>query len=1027
MNFSLLSTLLVSLFAGLSGPITAADVPFTPPMISVPEGFTVQLAAAPPLVRHPMMACFDDRGRLFVAESAGKNLKTADLEKELPNFIRLLTDTNGDGVFDKSTIFADKMTFPQGALWHDGALYVAAPPSIWRLEDTDGDGVADRREEIVNRFGYNGNAASIHGCFLGPGGRIYWCDGRHGHEFTDKDGKVTSQGKAARIFSCRTDGSDVQVHCGGGMDNPVEIDFTPEGEMLGTVNLFYRKRGDCLVHWMHGGAYPRHDQQQVVAEFKRTGDLLREVHNLGHVAVSGTMRYRSAAWGEGFRGNFFISEFNTHKVSRMKLARSGSTFRAERKEFLSSTSADFHPTDVLEDADGSLLVIDTGGWFRIGCPTSQIAKPTILGAIYRVRRSGSKPPTDPRGRNIAWAEMSAKQIIPLLADERFAVRERAIQTLAARGEAAQGTLTSALSNDNVQIRRNAVWTLTRIGSPAAMKVLRRALRDKHPSVRQSAVHAVGLLRDAAAARRLCALLGDEHPPIRREAATALGRIGRVDTAAALLAALHQDLDRAEEHALIYALIEIDSRLATLPGLSDSSPKVRRAALIALDQMDDGRLNGELVARLLDTDDVPLQKAALDVLGRRDGWTDRMLTLVEKWLGQRRISADKLSTIRGILLAHADDAKVQATIGKALSDKNTSIETRILLLETIARTQLKVLPESWKSPLANLPRSDNPRLLRQTIATLAALETDYFDKALRKLAGDTSRPLPLRASAWAAVAMHGGSLDPSGFRLLVEQCEMAVNPIDRLHAARALAAAKLTDEQRRRLTATVAKAGPLTLPLLLGAFDGVADAQTAAALMKALATSPGMESVAAADVRNLTIDYPAELRPAVAKVVSRIEAAHKDQRAKLAALAPVLSGGDPKRGAAIFASSKAACAACHQIGEHGGSMGPDLSTIGKIRSRRDLLEAVVLPSASLARGYQTFKFITASGKVGDGVIARETATTITFRNAQRAGIVVRRDQIEELLPVRTSVMPQGLDRVMSQGELRDLLAYLESLK
>ena len=350
-----------------------------------------------------------------------------------------------------------------------------------------------------------------------------------------------------------------------------------------------------------------------------------------------------------------------------------------------------------------------------------------------------------------------------------------------------------------------------------------------------------------------------------------------------------------------------------------------------------------------------------------------------------------------------------------------------MLETIARTQLKVLPESWKSPLADLPRSNNPRLLRQTIATLAALETDHFDTALRKLAGDTSRPLPLRASAWAAVAMHGGSLDPSGFRLLVEQCEMAVDPIDRLHAARALAAAKLTDEQRRRLTATVAKAGPLTLPLLLGAFDGVADAQTTAALMKALATSPGLESVAAADVRNLTINYPAELRPAVAKVVSRIEAAHKDQRAKLAALAPVLSGGDPKRGAAIFASSKAACAACHQIGEHGGSMGPDLSTIGKIRSRRDLLEAVVLPSASLARGYQTFKFITASGKIGDGVIARETATTITFRNAQRAEIVVRRSQIEELLPVRTSVMPQGLDRVMSQGELRDLLAYLESLK
>ena len=90
-----------------------------------------------------MMVTVDDRGRLFVSESTGLNLKKADLEKQTPNRIRLLEDTNNDGIYDKTSIFADKMTFPQGGCWLNGTLYVASPPGIWALTDTDDDGVVD--------------------------------------------------------------------------------------------------------------------------------------------------------------------------------------------------------------------------------------------------------------------------------------------------------------------------------------------------------------------------------------------------------------------------------------------------------------------------------------------------------------------------------------------------------------------------------------------------------------------------------------------------------------------------------------------------------------------------------------------------------------------------------------------------------------------------------------------------------------------------------------------------------------------
>jgi glucose/arabinose dehydrogenase len=113
---------LMALRLALLSPLAfAADANFTPAKIEVPDGYTVELAAAPPLVAHPLMASFDDRGRLYIAENAGLNLNRIDLEKQLPNLVTRLADTNGDGVFDQRTVFADNLTFPQGALWHDGS------------------------------------------------------------------------------------------------------------------------------------------------------------------------------------------------------------------------------------------------------------------------------------------------------------------------------------------------------------------------------------------------------------------------------------------------------------------------------------------------------------------------------------------------------------------------------------------------------------------------------------------------------------------------------------------------------------------------------------------------------------------------------------------------------------------------------------------------------------------------------------------------------------------------------------------
>ncbi len=364
------------------------------PAAQLAEGYELDVVAGAPLVTHPIMGCLDDKGRLFVGDAVGVNWNKAQLDANPPNRVLLLEDTNHDGVFDKSTVFADRMTFPQGACWLNGSLYVCSPPGLWKLTDTDGDGVADKREMLVSGFDYTGNAADIHGPFLHPNGRLYWCHGRKGHKAVGKEGHVVHEGLASGIWSCSPDGSDVQWHSLGCGDNPVKVDFTPDGDILGVQNLYYSNpRGDTLVHWLYGGVYERADMLKAIEGAPRTLETMPVVHNFGHVAVSGSCFWRKfPAGGAGGAMQFMVTHFNTQRLVRMEVTQKGSSYQATENEFLKLEDPDIHLTDVMESGDGSLLLLNTGGWFRSGCPASLMAKPDITGAVYRIRRTGSHAP-----------------------------------------------------------------------------------------------------------------------------------------------------------------------------------------------------------------------------------------------------------------------------------------------------------------------------------------------------------------------------------------------------------------------------------------------------------------------------------------------------------------------------------------------------------------------------------------------------------------------------------------------------------
>src|SRR5229473_331672 len=438
--------------------------------LHVPAGFKVEKVAGAGLVSYPMMGTVDERGRLFLCESSGNSMTTEQMAAKPDYVIRMLEDTDGDGVYDRSTVFADKLTQPAGAVWYRGALYVAAPPDLIRLTDTDGDGVADQREVIVTGWHLSSNAASLHGPFFGPDGWLYLTDGRHGYDIKAKDGREF-KGEASRIWRVRPDGTGLEWVAGGGFDNPVELIFLPTGETIGTMTYFQDPRDgqrDALMHWVWGGVYPK--PYSVVSEFKRTGDLMPVMTKFARIAPAGLALYRGTSFGPAFQGNLFSAQFNPHRVQRHIMSREGATFRTEDSDFLTSVDPDFHPTDVMEDADGSLLVVDTGAWFIHGCPISRVAKPEIKGSIYRIRKIGAPAVRDARGEALKIAEKAPADLAHYLADSRPAVRDRAQELLVEAGDAAIDALIHTRAHAQPpEARAMAVWALFRIGTAHAQE------------------------------------------------------------------------------------------------------------------------------------------------------------------------------------------------------------------------------------------------------------------------------------------------------------------------------------------------------------------------------------------------------------------------------------------------------------------------------------------------------------------------------------------------------------------------------
>jgi putative membrane-bound dehydrogenase-like protein len=1037
-RLALASVLLSFLVAWVPGadsePRKTHQVELSGHTFTLPADFDIELVAGPPLVDRPIVADFDEEGRLYVADSSGSNEPTAVQVVKKPHRILRLEDTDGDGKFDKRTVFADKMMFPEGCMWHAGSLYVAAPPSIWKLTDTDGDGVADQRVEWFQGKTLTGCANDLHGPYLGLDGWIYWCKGAFAKQTYERPGKPPFVTRASHIFRCRPDGSGIEPVMTGGMDNPVDVVFTPGGERVLTTTFFQKPGGgrrDGLIHAVYGGIYGKDHNVIYDPAHKWTSPALMPVlTHLGAAAPCGLTCYESRVFGAAYQNNLFACLFNMHKITRHVLIPDGASFTSRDEDFLVSSNLDFHPTDILEDADGSLLVIDTGGWYKLCCPTSQLHKPDILGGIYRVKRKRAPRLDDPRGRKLAWTKMSAAELTRLLGDARPAVRRRAVETLGRKGAEAVSALADAIrAGKPAEARRNAVWAATRLDDAGARAAVWRALDDADEITRQAAIHSVSVRRDREAVPVLVKLLKNSSPHNRRAAAEALGRLGDKSAVPALLDALAEPADRALEHSLTFALIEIADAKGTAAGLHSANARVRRAALTALDQMDGGELSPAAVTREFASTDAALKETAWWIAGRHPEWASAVTNSLRDHLSA---AADLTPAAQEELVGRLTHFAGSKAIQQMLVERLTAAAAGRIALRAMSRSNLKEAPENWIAGLADVLSNGNADLHAEAIDAVRALRIPRKQSAklaaiLLQIGGDDKAPEKVRAGALAAVPGGLAKVEPALFSFLRSHLDSEQPVAVRGAAAEVLAKAKLDAGQLVALTETLKAVGPLELNRLLDAFAQSTDDKVGLTLLSALKDAPALSSLRVETLKPILAKYSPAVQSQAEKLYAALNVDAEKQKARLEQLLASLKDGDVRRGQAVFNSAKAACAACHAIGYLGGKVGPDLTHIGKVRAERDLLESIVFPSASLVRSFESVQVTTKSGKVHNGLVIRDTPDEVVLATGPNQEARITRNDIDEVLPSKVSVMPAGLDQQLTARELADLVAFLKACK
>ena len=622
----------------------------------VPEGFEAAVIATEPQIQDPVAFWVDPDGTLLVAETERTNHGTMDnrsspwqleddlqaltvadrvayLEKwkdkrangmdfyrEKEDRVRRSIDSDGDGVYDASTIFAGPFNdvadgIGAGVMTIGDEVWYTNIPHLWRLVDEDGDGVAETQEAIQSGFGvrFALYGHDMHGLAIGPDGRIYWSIGDRGYHLETADGRILADPRSGAVFRCERDGSNLEVFATG-LRNPQEIAFNDVGDLFTGDNtsdagdrariVFVAEAGE--TGWTMDYQSLDGDNLRGPWEQERIWEVVTDENAsfrpdwtlppIAHVGAgpSGFAHYPGLGLPEEYADHFFMCDFTgsrpNSKVWTFRPVPDGAGYRLENPRIFAKGMLN---TDVAFDWNGRMLVSEWGGGWSA----------TKQGALHAISHPrGMADPRITEARNIAiegFANRGMFDLAELLGSDDQRIRQSAQQELAERRAVAAFEDVARYERRTLP-RLHAIWGLgqvarieaarnRKIGS--AMRPLVALLRDPDPEVRAQAAKTLGDPAYAPAKDALVEALVDPASRVRYHAAMSLGAIGDREVAPYLIAMLaeNDDRDRWLRHAGVVALARLEARAAVEELIASPAPSLRRAAVLVMRRWADPNL------------------------------------------------------------------------------------------------------------------------------------------------------------------------------------------------------------------------------------------------------------------------------------------------------------------------------------------------------------------------------------------------------------------------------------------------------
>ncbi len=949
--------------------------------MTVPEGFRVTLFAGEPEVHQPVAMCMDDRGRLWVVEAYvyprrlpfdGPLLPEADRKRG--DKILIFEDVDGDGTFDKKTVFIEGLNMVSGIELGFGGVWVGAAPYFLFIPDKDGDDKPDAKPQILlDGWGYQDTHETLNSFIWGPDGWLYGCHGVFTHSRVGKPGTPDKDRTPinAGVWRYHPTKHTFEVFAHG-TSNPWGLDYNEHGEFFIEA---------CVIphmwHMIQGGRYQRQggvhfnpytfDDIKTIALHRHYlgatphgGNGRSDSAGGGH-AHCGLMCYQGGAWPKEYWGKLFMGNLHGHRINVDVLKPKGSGYEADRNpDFLLSNDKWFIPITILSGPDGNVYVSDWSD--KQICHLPQPEKwDRTNGRIFKISYQGTKPVkvdlqkcTDAelvqyQLHENQWYVRHARRIL----QERCAARD--VKSNLAVLIAFQ----KIIAEDKIATRRlHALWAAPFSGE-AGEKELSRATKDEDQHVRAWAYRRV--LEESLRPRNTATLkeraIGEPSPVVRRELASATQRMPlavRWD----ILEGLVSHPEDASDHNLPYLYWYAMEPLAEV----DAARALSLAANAKVPQL------------------LPWMARRVGAIG-----TPEAIALLVKEAGEAQNADQQLAYLRGI----QDGLK--------------------------GKRQFP-MPKEWPAAFEALLKSADANVRNQA-QTLAVTFGDKNALAtIRKIVSDPKADVAARQ---AAIATLVDAKDPEVVRMLQALVSDAALRGAALRGLAAFDDAKTPDV----ILAAYATFTPAEKK------DAVATLASRSTYAKALLAAVGAKKIPISDVSGETIR---QLRNLQDKELDALIVQHwgtvrdtPEERKKLIAewrgkLAVPMPAPDVNLGRAVFAKT---CQQCHTLFGSGGKVGPDITGANRT-DLNYLLENVFDASSVIPKEYAATVLTLADGRVITGIVKEETKNAVTVLT-ERETMVIPTADIEKRLASSSSMMPDDITKSLSMHEVRSLFAYLQS--